>query len=253
MKRGIGKNPTAFNCVWKSFNPFFPRVINFKFLLQPHQKYHITQYEDLGFSYLNQMKDDYTTNLSLPLLYISFWNVGRMYFFQLGSERVNAFAFFPISSFSSGRSQITIPKHNAHWVTSMAMNADKRKWRHVRISAVSNSPGGLRWAHVSDITGRRDSRQFHQPHDNDHGSDWQPALLRTVRSTFDGIAALFQSRHNGGSVLLAVLILVFHVLVNGCDEVDCFAAVGHLVPVFQHFSLLQVRIQSGSPFAKILE
>ena len=55
-----------------SFNPFFPRVINFKFLLQPHQKYHITQYEDLGFSYLNQMKDDYTTNFSLPLLYISF-------------------------------------------------------------------------------------------------------------------------------------------------------------------------------------
>ena len=27
-----------------------PRVITFKFLLQPHQKYHITQYGELGFS-----------------------------------------------------------------------------------------------------------------------------------------------------------------------------------------------------------
>ena len=27
-----------------------PRVINFKFPLQPHQKYDITQYEELGFS-----------------------------------------------------------------------------------------------------------------------------------------------------------------------------------------------------------
>ena len=27
-----------------------PRVINIKFLLQPHQKYYITQYEELGFS-----------------------------------------------------------------------------------------------------------------------------------------------------------------------------------------------------------
>ena len=28
----------------------FPRVINIKFLLQPHQKYYITQYGELGFS-----------------------------------------------------------------------------------------------------------------------------------------------------------------------------------------------------------
>ena len=27
-----------------------PRVINLKFPLQPHQKYYITQYEELGFS-----------------------------------------------------------------------------------------------------------------------------------------------------------------------------------------------------------
>ena len=30
-----------------TFNPFTP---NFKFPLQPHQKYYITQYEELGFS-----------------------------------------------------------------------------------------------------------------------------------------------------------------------------------------------------------
>ena len=40
----------------------FPRVINFKFPLRPHQKYYITQYEELGLSSLTQMKDDYTTN-----------------------------------------------------------------------------------------------------------------------------------------------------------------------------------------------
>ena len=31
-------------------DPFTPRVINFKFFLQPNQKYYITQYEELGFS-----------------------------------------------------------------------------------------------------------------------------------------------------------------------------------------------------------
>ena len=31
------------------------------FSLQPHKKYCITQYEELGFSWLSQMKDDYTT------------------------------------------------------------------------------------------------------------------------------------------------------------------------------------------------
>ena len=63
-----------------------PRVINFRFLLQPHQKYYITKYEELGFSKLTQMKDDYTTNsyyLTHTFLYRKF---GRMYFFELGSE-----------------------------------------------------------------------------------------------------------------------------------------------------------------------
>ena len=39
------------------------------FLLQPHQKYHITQYEELGFSSLTQMKDDDTTKFSHYLTY----------------------------------------------------------------------------------------------------------------------------------------------------------------------------------------
>ena len=34
-----------------------PRVVNFKFALQPHQKYYITQYEELGFT---QTKDYHT-------------------------------------------------------------------------------------------------------------------------------------------------------------------------------------------------
>ena len=35
---------------WRSLLTLsFPRVINIKFLLQPHQKYYITQYEELGF------------------------------------------------------------------------------------------------------------------------------------------------------------------------------------------------------------
>ena len=47
------------------FNRFTPkseRVINFKCLLQPHMLYYITQYKELGFSQLTQMKNDYTTN-----------------------------------------------------------------------------------------------------------------------------------------------------------------------------------------------
>ena len=46
-----------------TYYPFNYKGINFKFCLQPHQKYYIMQYEELGFSSLSQMKDDYTTNL----------------------------------------------------------------------------------------------------------------------------------------------------------------------------------------------
>ena len=38
------------------------RVIDVKIPLQPHQKYNITQYGELDFSQLTQMKSDYTTN-----------------------------------------------------------------------------------------------------------------------------------------------------------------------------------------------
>ena len=38
------------------------RVINVKFPLQLHQKYYITQYGELGFSLLTQMKDAHTIN-----------------------------------------------------------------------------------------------------------------------------------------------------------------------------------------------
>ena len=49
-------------CVAKPLTLLLPRVINVKFLLQPHQKYYITQYGEPGFSQLTHMKDDYTTN-----------------------------------------------------------------------------------------------------------------------------------------------------------------------------------------------
>ena len=39
-----------------------PRVINVKFPLQPHQKYNITKYGELGFSLVTQIIDDYSTN-----------------------------------------------------------------------------------------------------------------------------------------------------------------------------------------------
>ena len=51
MEEGGGEGVTS-----KPFS--HPRVINVKFLLQPHQKYYTTQYEELGFSSLTQMKDD---------------------------------------------------------------------------------------------------------------------------------------------------------------------------------------------------
>ena len=36
--------------LWKALTLSLPSVINVKFLLQPHQKYNITQYEERGFS-----------------------------------------------------------------------------------------------------------------------------------------------------------------------------------------------------------
>ena len=66
------------------FNPFTPKSDQFKFPLQPHQEYYITQYEEIGFSLLTRMKDDYYFQFSL--LHLKGWeNV----FFELGNERVN--------------------------------------------------------------------------------------------------------------------------------------------------------------------
>ena len=44
-----------------SFTISFPRVINFKLPLKNHN---MTQHEELGFSWLTQMKVDYVTNLT---------------------------------------------------------------------------------------------------------------------------------------------------------------------------------------------
>ena len=40
--------------------PEMLKVIKGKFLLQPHQRYDSTQYEELGFSSATQMRDDYS-------------------------------------------------------------------------------------------------------------------------------------------------------------------------------------------------
>ena len=44
----------------------------------------MTPYEELGFSYLTQMKDDYTTNSHYLTYTFLFRKVGRMYFLILG-------------------------------------------------------------------------------------------------------------------------------------------------------------------------
>ena len=63
--------PPTPSFVRASITPSLPRVINFKFLVQPHQKYHITQFEELGFSQLTRMKNDCTNKFSLHHLCIS--------------------------------------------------------------------------------------------------------------------------------------------------------------------------------------
>ena len=63
------------------------RVSNFKFLLQTHQKYYITQYGELAFRSLLRWK-----MVILPILttlYISLWKVWRTYFLILGTKGLN--------------------------------------------------------------------------------------------------------------------------------------------------------------------
>ena len=61
-----------------------PRVIYFKFLLQPHQKYYITHYEELGFSYLPRWKIILPI-LTTSLIGILFKRLGECTL-ELGSE-----------------------------------------------------------------------------------------------------------------------------------------------------------------------
>ena len=49
----------------------------------------MTQYEEIGFSQLSQMKDDYTTNSQYITYTFSFRKVGRMYFLSLGVKGSN--------------------------------------------------------------------------------------------------------------------------------------------------------------------
>ena len=62
----------------------FTRAINFKFLLRPHQKYYITQYEELDLSWLTQMKNDCTTNSHYFSYRILFKGLGEFTFLNLG-------------------------------------------------------------------------------------------------------------------------------------------------------------------------
>ena len=81
------------------------RVINIEFPLQLQQKYYVTQYEELGFSLLAQMKDEHTTNFATSPMHFSLTLspprvITNSYLFlvleswenvlfELGSERVN--------------------------------------------------------------------------------------------------------------------------------------------------------------------
>ena len=57
-----------------------PIMIYFISPLQPHQKFKMTQYEELGLSWLIQMKDDFTTNSTTSLVWLwecNFWTWER--------------------------------------------------------------------------------------------------------------------------------------------------------------------------------
>ena len=52
IRRDLAQHTVAWGFLgFSTLTLSLPRVINFKLLLQPHQKYNITQYEELGFSY----------------------------------------------------------------------------------------------------------------------------------------------------------------------------------------------------------
>ena len=62
-KMNSAQGSVSYWSVWLGVSPSLPRVINFKFPLHPHQKYHITQYEELGFFITySEEPEDYTAN-----------------------------------------------------------------------------------------------------------------------------------------------------------------------------------------------
>ena len=69
--------------------PFTSKSDQFQTPLQPHQKYYITQYEELGFSTLTQMKDDYASNSHYLIHTFPFIKGWEDVLFELGSKRVN--------------------------------------------------------------------------------------------------------------------------------------------------------------------
>ena len=74
----------SFRLVSIGFDPFTKRVINFKFPLQPHQKYHITRYDHSLLRW---------TMIILPILPTSLIHFSlegwENVLFELGAERVN--------------------------------------------------------------------------------------------------------------------------------------------------------------------
>ena len=100
-------------------------MINLKFPLQPHQKYYNTQYEELGFSSLTQMNDDYTTNSRYITYTFSLSEVGRMHVLSLGVkglEHLPQQKLCPMKTELALEVQFYLTCHQIH--IAVAMNAD---------------------------------------------------------------------------------------------------------------------------------
>ena len=77
-------------CVWGIVDVILslPRVVNFKFLLQPHQKYYITQYGEFFIDYSEERL--LCCPFSLPHLCIFSLKGWENVLFELGRERVKS-------------------------------------------------------------------------------------------------------------------------------------------------------------------
>ena len=95
-----------------------PRVVNFKFPLQPQKKYYIIQYEERAFhSFNTQMVDDYITILSTSCTHLSAF--GRMYVFEVGSERYKLNARSLHVRYKLWYGTVVAISHHLHPVTNM--------------------------------------------------------------------------------------------------------------------------------------